>query len=574
MIWNFRQGGKTDNPKDAGIKEFSKDIFESVMREATQNAIDNRLDENQPISISFNFGIIDKSLVPGFDELEQRWEAVYEKWKDQEQYEVFLNNILQRIKDFRQEVPYLSISDFNTKGMNFTSNQDMDKTGYGAFSRGNHSFHESDNAAGSEGQGKAALYAISAVRTMFVHTISEKGSIYEGLTRFATHEYQGKKCNADGYYPHEPEKPNYEINSQNNLPFRRGNSELGTTITLVGLWPHEEAESKMIKAAINNFWMAIQEGDLIVKVGAEELNQKNIDSMVDKYLPERSESSHTKSNPTKYGRTKCYYETWIEKHKDDTEIYKEKINILGNCILKISQHHEYPGKIAFFREQKMLIRKSLTNAYISKGYCGVFICIDKEGNKILRKMEGKTHTEWDPKLCMTDSDRSKGEEAIKALNTFINASWKDYRSKHFPDTLDLKGLAGVSIGSKPSREKKQSATKEKNTGIPPTNPKKQNEFEKNGIYKKGLSSLKENNNWKYTLLIKANDNHNLNIRMFPATDAVRVSNDDYLEVMQVSNGWTVNVNSIEGEVKKGDNIIEFILNEPERVALDFKITIL
>ena len=572
MNWNFRQGGKTENPKDAGIKDFAKHIFESVVREATQNAIDKRLDKNQPVVISFDFGIINTNRIPGFNELEQRWKAVYEKWKDQAQYEIFLKNILERMSDFGEQIPYLSISDFNTKGMDFTSNNDIDKTGYGAFSRGNHSFHESDNAAGSEGQGKAALYAISAIRTMFVHTISEEGSIYEGLTRFSTHDYNGEKYNADGYYPHQPICPEYELSPQNDLPFRRSNGELGTTITLVGLWSYDNAEEKMIKAAINNFWMAIQEGDLIIKVGHIELNQNNIESLIEQYLPERDESNRTRGNPTEYGRAKCYYETWMQKFNDLTEIYAEPIELLGNCILKISQHPEYPGKIAFFREQKMLIVKSIINSFVSKGYCGVFICNDDEGNKILRKMEGKTHTEWDPSLCMTEYDKQKGKKAIESMNKFITKCWQDYRSKHFPDTLELKGLAGLSIGSKPTGEKKPTGTKEKKSTVPSTDPKPKPEFEKLGITKNGLSSVKENDIWKYSLVLKSNDDKRLNIRMFPATDAARVSSDDLLKIIQVSDGWSINNNAIEGGLVEGKNTIEFYLNETERVALDFKLT--
>ena len=149
MTWNFRQGGKTENPKDSGIKDFSKNIFESVIREATQNAIDKRLIENLPVKIIFKFGDISSDKIPAFEELKQRWKDIYNKWKDQDQYENILKAILDRIEEFGNEIPYLSISDFNTKGMDFTSNSDIDKTGYGALSRGNHSYHDSNNAAGS-----------------------------------------------------------------------------------------------------------------------------------------------------------------------------------------------------------------------------------------------------------------------------------------------------------------------------------------------------------------------------------------------------------------------------------------
>ena len=189
-------------------------------------------------------------------------------------------------------------------------------------------------------------------------------------------------------------------------------------------------------------------------------------------------------------------------------------------------------------------------------------------------MEGKTHTEWDPYLCMTEEDIQKGKNAIKAMNKFINESWQNYRSKHFPDTLELRGLAGLSIGSKPSGEKKPTGTKEKKPTVPPTDPKPKPkpEFEKLGITKNGLSSVKENDIWKYSLILKSNDDKRLNIRMFPATDAARVSSDDLLKVIQVSDGWSINNNAIEGDLVEGKNTIEFYLNETERVALDFKLT--
>ena len=60
--------------------------------------------------------------------------------------------------------------------------------------------------------------------------------------------------------------------------------------------------------------------------------------------------------------------------------------------------------------------------------------------------------------------------------------------------------------------------------------------------------------------------------MYPATDASRLSSDDLLKVIDVSDGWSINDNSIEGDLNKGNNTIEFYLNDYERVALDFKLT--
>lgn len=572
MKWNFRQGGKTENPKDAGIKEFSKHIFESVVREATQNALDNRLNNKLPVKIEFKFGKISRRSIPGYDELVERWNACYKKWEHTEQYKELLQNIKNRISEFNTELPYLSISDYNTNGMDFTSNEDIDKTRYGAFSRGTHSFHSSDNAAGSEGQGKAALYAISAIRTMFVHTISNKGEIYEGLTRFATHEYNNQKYNADGYFFHKPDSLKYgRIDGFPNELTRSDNS-FGTTISLIGLWKYESVEEKMIKAAINNFWMAILDGDLIIKVNTTTLDSSNIEELILRYLPDRSESNRTKSNPTDYGRALCYYETWREKN-EFTETYETTLKSIGACKLKISQHDEYPGKIAFFRIQKMLILRSPVGAYVSKGYCGVFICTDENGNKLLRKMEGKTHTEWDPNFCVTADQVSAGKKAIEEINHFILESWNDYRKKHFPDSIDMKGLAGITLkkNGKKNNEKIDKEKKEPKKKEPTNKPKITHS--KIGVILNQFSSFRRDDKWYYKLILKSNSDKNVKITMLPATDSLKLTDNELVDVNYVSKPWKFKNNSIIGTLKQNYNDIEFSLNSTERIAIDFKISL-
>jgi len=574
MTWNFRQGGDTESPQNAAIKEFSKHIFESIVREAIQNSLDNPLPTStEPVKVTFEFGEIEKMQIPSYDDLLSRYNATKLFWQNDKSYKPIFDAIDDRLNDFSNNIPYLKISDYNTTGMNLTpkSNENIRLTSYYAFTRGNNTVKSNAQAGGSEGQGKATFYAASALRTLFIHTVSESGSIYEGLTRLATHTIDNQDYSSNGHLFQDIDNPTYETQEQQNLPFRRISNDYGSTISILGLWSYEDVEEKMIKSAINNFWLAIYGGDLIVQVGNTELNQNNIENLIEQYLPERNESSHTKGDPTKYGKAKCYFETWTEKQEGLTETYSEKIDTLGQCTLKISQHAEYPGKIAFFRKQKMLIVRSNVNSYISKGYCGVFICTDDKGNEILRKMEGKTHTEWDPNLCMTEADTQLGKKAMEEMNKFINKSWQNYRSKHFPDTIELKGLAGLTIGNKKSGIKKPTDTVKNKPITEPKPPRPKPEFEKLGIWKKGLSSVKENGVWKYSLVLKTNDDKQLNIKMLPATDATRVSNDDLLEVIQVTDGWNIDKNAIEGYLSKGESIIEFYLNTSERVALDFKL---
>ena len=56
MNWEFRKGGDTESPQNAAIKEFSKHIFESIVREAIQNSLDNPdLKGEKPVIVKFEF---------------------------------------------------------------------------------------------------------------------------------------------------------------------------------------------------------------------------------------------------------------------------------------------------------------------------------------------------------------------------------------------------------------------------------------------------------------------------------------------------------------------------------------
>ncbi len=576
MAWKFRPGGATESPQNSSIKDFSKNIFESIVREAIQNSLDNPMPGSaEPVKVAFEFDSVRKDDVPEYDDLLNRYKASKAFWEHDSSYKPIFDAVDQRLEDFLEEIPYLKISDYHTTGMSLlsTHGDSIRMSSYYAFTRGNNTVKSAKDAGGSEGQGKATFFAASALRTIFVHTISEKGSIYEGLTRMPTHTWSdGMDYALTGHLFQDIDKPEYELAPQLDLPFRRTDDEnnIGSSISILGLWAYENATEKIIKSAINNFWMAIHDGDLTVQVGNEiTICSDNLLDLIEKYLPERTESIHTKSDPTENGRARCYYETWTSMD-DVTETYTESLELLGQCTLKISQHAEYPGKVEFFRKQKMLINRSGQNSYVAKGYCGVFICTDDLGNQLLRKMEGKTHTEWDPKLPMVEVDKKNGAKAIKNINLFIKNAWQSYRAKHYPDSVELQGLEGLSFGNKKRNTQKATTSKTSiRKSIAPKEQKKA-EYEKTGVLKKTFNSTKEGGLWKYSLLLKSNDTKEINIKMLPSSDATRFSNEDYLEVINVTDGWVKNKNSISGRLAKGDNVVEFVLNMTERLALDFK----
>lgn len=226
-----------------------------------------------------------------------------------------------------------------------------------------------------------------------------------------------------------------------------------------------------------------------------------------------------------------------------------------------------------------LLGRIRINVFVSRGYCGVLLCDDEEGNRILRRMEGKTHTEWDPNLCMTIEDTKLGKKAIEEMNKFIFNCWKDYRSKHFPESIELRGLNGLSglikqVGKKPINRIKPGDPNEIEIQSEEIEHKtKSKKIEIIGVRKEGLSSIKEHGKWKYNLTLHSDHDKAISIRMLPSTDSVKTSKEEVLQINEVSNHWNIQENIISGKLKKGNNIIEFYLNSPERVGLDFKLKI-
>ena len=416
MKWNFDKDKRNVKPKDSSIKDFSKHLYQSAVREAIQNSIDATIKGERTI-VKLRIFSAPKSHITDIDGLIERIRKTKDYWKDNPAYVSLLDNMLDTYKSFNGQIPILEISDFKTNGMTLKhSSGDLRKSSYYGFSRGNNSVKSDENTGGSEGEGKAAYYALSSLRTIFVHSVSKHGNIFEGLTRLGTHIYDRDYNSAYGYLGQTTELPLQDYYSIPRVFENRGQYEWGTSIYVPGLWNKENSNVELLKSVINNFWLSIHEGNLEVDVNSQVLNRETLERAIITHLPERKESNRAKSNPEEFGKSLCYYETWMERG-DKSRVFKATLPHLGKVVFKISKHPDYPGKVAFFRKQKMLILKSRVNQYISKGFCGVFICPDDEGNKNLQKMEGKAHTEWDPNYWTENPN--EGKAVLRKLHEYI-----------------------------------------------------------------------------------------------------------------------------------------------------------
>src|SRR5690606_29148487 len=195
----------------------------------------------------------------------------------------------------------LEIADYNTLGMEAS-------TSFDSFARSrNISSKKSTGSAGSKGMGKAAYFAASYLRTIFVTTKSHRTrqTLFQGICRLSTHPHNNQLKNHKGYFS---EDFNPVLESGKILPpFQR--SEVGTSCFILGLWPEENRQEVMEKELLNNFWLAIYEGDLVVKIDQKEFNHSNVYAEIKRVFPEVTESPHYNSN----GNPRPYIEAYIGK---------------------------------------------------------------------------------------------------------------------------------------------------------------------------------------------------------------------------------------------------------------------
>jgi hypothetical protein len=407
MNWNFnklRLGDEKQGIRDGDMSDFNKTHYKSVVRESIQNSLDARNDYSKPVVVDFSIKTYKKDFLLNFSDIEERIKNCYDYASNPDDKE-FLTTMIASFKD-RTEYECMEISDFNTLGMDIADSYDSF-----ANSR-NISSKYSRGSAGSKGMGKAVYFASSYLQSILVSTKSINNDVvFQGITKIATHKYIDVEHSHKGFFGNGMEA----TQNENDIPQNFKRKEVGTSIFIIGLKPDENRIEEMTKELLANFWLAIYEGDLIVKIDNKEFNSASIYEEIVQRYAELDESGQYNMFPN----PRPYVETFKGIQNTRKE-YKANIEVLGDVRLILAKNLNYPGRIAFYRKSKMLIYKD--SSYIYKGYCGLFICDDDNGNEILKKLENAKHNEWNA----GNWDNPKATKAIKSYKLFVQECINDF----------------------------------------------------------------------------------------------------------------------------------------------------
>jgi hypothetical protein len=375
MKWTFAKndGGRDSGFHDAGVETFKGNFDRYLARELIQNSLDARHDQQKPVQVKFEIIDLKKTDVPDLKSLIATFERCSEYWSHDKKAKTFFEKASSIANG--KSIPALKVSDFNTTGVT-GSDTDRKREFYNLIRCAGSSSKTGDEG-GSFGIGKNAPFAASPMRTVLYSTYNkDKQHVFIGVAMLVSHEAEGVTRQQTGYLGN---KAGASVRSKDDIPSALVRSKMGTDIIVLG-FPHLKSWQKdLIYSVLENFWPAIEWEDLIVSVGDVEISRKNLSKMLEQFSVEEDFTAHH------------YYKAY----KDDTNSNPADLPALKSCTLYLSTgDNDLPKKVAMIRKTGMVVFPKSFRSIMP--FCGVFICKNETGNRLLRDMEPPRHDVWDP----------------------------------------------------------------------------------------------------------------------------------------------------------------------------------
>lgn len=460
--WHFGiESGRSEGPFDATGQNFKQRPYASLLRESVQNSMDAHKKVTNgdgsisapTVEITFAFGALKAVDYPEFYKLRDHIKSCYDSYPHNEDYRLFYNGMLENFdSSYQTEIPYLKISDRMTTGMGYVRN-DLSNP-FQAFVRSSQISVKGDSsgAAGSHGYGKAAYYLLSPVRTLMVSTMTEDGRCYfEGASIIGSHVKDDTLLCAAGYYDNNGGQPvlfdhNSDDTSLCPIPeaFRR--TEPGTDFYIMGFHPTNISEmcEEMIREALRSYWLAIHKGRISINIKPQPaiditINQSRLPQLMDRYFPDSKDDSKQlrAMNP------RPYYEAYTKQGSGEKGYvsFTEVLPTVGEVTMYVKKCKTKFDKIVHMRKPLMLVYGLPKDD--DNGFYGLFLCENDKGDKLLKRLENSSHTEWKASNFRDANNKiySEGESALREIDQFTSDCIKKMFGTKEGKTLDIAGLS-------------------------------------------------------------------------------------------------------------------------------------
>src|ERR1039457_2105435 len=359
---------------DAGDKTYKSNFDRYRARELIQNSLDARYDLNKPVHVKFELLKLDRDDIPDIKGLRATFQRCAEYWVNQPKAKDFFENA--EAIATAKTITALRVGDYNTTGV-MGSDTDHNKNWYHLIRCAGSSSKMGDEG-GSFGIGKNAPFAASLMRTVLYSTYNKSREyVFQGVATLVSHTLPGGSiAQPTGYLGG---AKGASIRNKADIPPEFLRKQMGTDIIVLGFPASNNWQRDLVHSVCENFWPAIDLKDLVVTVGDEEISEKNLAATLDSFSGEEDFPAS------------MYYRAF----KDASFSVSETLPQLRAVSLYLGAgDNDLPKKVAMVRKTGMVIFEKQFRSVIP--FCGVFICRNEVGNKLLRDMEPPRHDTWDP----------------------------------------------------------------------------------------------------------------------------------------------------------------------------------
>lgn len=280
IVWTSAKndGGRETGFSDAGVETFKGNIDKYLAREVLQNSLDARHDPNKPVRVVFRLRKLKRSEVPDMDRLRATFSRCAEFYHDEKKAVDFFKRAEKLA--VADEIPALEIGDCNTTGVR---GGDLDRTKeWYKLIRCAGSSSKGGVEGGSFGIGKNAPFAASQLRTVLYSTTTIDGNhAFQGVATVVSHDHpDGGIAQPTGFLGAE-KGMSVRLPAEVPKPFRR--AECGINIIVLGFPAGQAWEDDLTSSILDNFWPAIELGDIEVRVGDREISKATLPDLLEKF---------------------------------------------------------------------------------------------------------------------------------------------------------------------------------------------------------------------------------------------------------------------------------------------------
>lgn len=433
--WNFpnANGLGTQGISNSGVETFKGKIMESLTREICQNSLDAS-SGTKPVRLEFFQSNITKDNFPGYDLLKKYMYDAKKYWQERDNKKSieFFNQACKILESNR--IPILRISDFNTTGL-IGSDDSKENSPWFSMVCSEGVSNKSGSNSGSYGIGKSSIYAASSLRTVFFNTYDkEEKYAAQGVSKLATFTSNGEKKYGNGFYGIKQADGSTKccgtINALNDIYYRR---EHGTDIFIMGFNNYSDWKEKIIASLLDNFLLAIYNGNLEIKVQDVLVNKNNLKDLIELY---KDKFNYCESS---------YYYYQVLQSSEEIHCNKDLVKQAPGVVkLKVAIFKDgAPNRTVLMSRSNGMKLFDKNRISSSIQFSAILTMEGEELNQYFARMEDPTHTSWQADRYDQEQKIKEAEKVLKKLNKWVKDTIIKIGTESYGEEIDVKGMEGL-----------------------------------------------------------------------------------------------------------------------------------